>query len=782
MSSFSEKILEFDRIKYFLKSYAFSDIGREKIDGVKILDFHSASSLLDELDLFIKETSSRPFPDETIPDIRPILEEVSKDNSILESLDFVKLIVFGEAMERIRLFFKEAAYPEIKEKEDKIPDLKDTISRLKRVFDFEGKMKDDASPELFQIRNSVRNIREKIEKKLKSILSHPDHRNMLQEDFISYKDDHWVIPLKREYKGKIKGSVISVSNTGETLFIEPSAVLEDNSQFTMLKGEEKIEMIRILKRLSSGIRLHLRQWQESVSQLADIELLYSKARYALETKSIKPVLNQEKIMDIINARHPLLKNPVPISISLGESFTVLVITGPNTGGKTVALKTAGLFSLMASSGFFIPAEQNSKISWVDQVLIDLGDEQSISKNLSTFSAHVENLKEILNTMTENSLILIDELGSGTEPNDGSALASAFIERIQEKKVSAIVTSHYERVKNIAFELEGVKNASVLFDLETLSPLYTISLGVTGKSYGLEIAEKLGLDKKIVDRAKQLILSEKKEYDTQTMIARMNDEIIQASNEKLSYLEKNRALEKQQQALLKKEKEIKLIEESLKKKEGGKIIEEINTVRKKLIQLIEEAKNFKDLEILKTKARELEELSKDAKDSLKKEELVLKDSPVVYQKMEWNEIEKGDWVLLKKFNKEASVLEINAEKRILTVLLGNIKMKVSFDEAVFLEKKQTEKKSDLIQYSSAGQIKTPFELNIIGMRREEAFREVENYIYGLNMKRTEEGIIIHGKGTGILKEMVLDFLRSSQLIEDHKVSADGGATKFKLKIR
>lgn len=783
MINHTQKALDFIKIKQRLKNFIFSPLGIEAVDELSLLSYDDILYELELLDSFSKELSFNSFPAQQYDDIRAILKLCERTDSFLEVPEFLILRDFLAVLKNFRNFFAEIESENLKiEFYERLNFPESFEIRLLEVMDSEGNIRDKASPALFEIRKEMHRIKAVIEEKLKSILKDPDASYYLQEALFTMKDNRWVLPLKANFKGRIKGLVISSSNTGETLFIEPHSIVEENNQFKQLKAQEKIEIIKILKRLTSAITNNMQSWLQNLEQLKKLELLYAKYSYAKKIKAVKPVINQNHNWQLKKARHPLLDRPVPIDIELGEHFNILIITGPNTGGKTAALKTLGLLTLMANCALFIPAQIESTIPYIQNIFVDIGDEQSITQNLSTFSAHIQNIKNILRRADENSLILIDEIGAGTDPKDGASLAVALIEGILERKSFALITSHLEKVKNMAFYHDKIENASVEFDLRTLSPRYRLRTGITGKSYGLEIAKRLGLDETIVNRAKELSIPGEQAYNLEKILDKLNKETKRYQDRKKQYDNMVFNLNKKSESLYQKENELKKLEQSLTQKEGAGLLEELKKRRRELISLIEEAKKQKNIDTLREKARSLENISEDTHQILK-ESTALDTSSNPQEKQNWtiDDLSPGDQVLIKKFQKQGELLSVQKEKKVLTVMLGALKMKLAPEEIELISKKKEEVKeeSTKVHYSVNTNSQTPLELKIIGKRREEALVEVENYVHKLALKNAAEGVVIHGKGTGILKQAVIDYFSESPLVKEWKTRPDGGATLFKL---
>jgi DNA mismatch repair protein MutS2 len=784
MTNHTQKLLDFPRIKNSLKSEILSPLGEEKIDAMGKMEYPHLMETLDLLDALIREIQFSRFPVSSLPDIRISLNRSRKKDSIVEIPEFLEISVFLQELNKIKNYFLERESALLKEIGKKIPFPEGLFSRLQEILDPEGNIRDKASPGLQEIRKKMQEYRGEIEDKLNRILENPRNQTFIQDNIITVKDGRWVIPVKKDFKGRIPGLVITSSATGETIFLEPSPVVELNNNFTRQKGEEKREILRILKKLTTSLRNILDQWEEILEQVGEIELLLAKAMYAVKIEAVRPAINREGQWDLKQARHPLLERPVPIDVQLGRDFRILVITGPNTGGKTVGLKTVGLLTLMANYGMFIPAQEESSVPFIDHIFVEIGDEQSIVQNLSTFSAHIKNIRYILKKMTPSSLVLIDEIGSGTDPRDGSSLAVAITEQILERGAYAVITSHLEKMKNLAFYQKEVENASVEFDIKTLSPRYRLRIGMTGKSYGLEIAKRLGIAPQIIERAKELSIPGARDYDLEKVVDRLNEEVKKHQDRKKQYDQMIFNLNRKSEELRKKERELRAVENAFKKEQGGKLLEEIRSIRKQLISLIEEAKSQQDLRKLKEKARQLEDLSSTARKMIEEAGTVPsieypREVPGVKKEWSFEDLEPGDRVLVKKYNQEAEILSINKEKKILSLALGSMKMKAYAEEVEPVVSKQKEKVNVSYQVSRSAGVPA-IELNIIGKRRDEALREVETYVHGMSLKGGGEGAIIHGRGTGILKSAVTDYLKSSPLVSEWKTSPDGGTTFFKIK--
>jgi len=411
----------------------------------------------------------------------------------------------------------------------------------------ENTIDDHASDTLYNIRKNKRKLEQEIKEKLNNFIHSSSYSKFIQEPVVTIRNNRFVIPVKDEYRSQIKGFIHDVSSSGSTVFIEPMNIFELNNQINDLKLEENIEIEKILQMLTSLLFPIIEELKNNIRLIAILDFTFAKANYAMSTDSIYPTLNENKYVNLIKARHPLISKSkvVPIDINLGNTYTSLIITGPNTGGKTVTLKTFGLLTLMAMSGLFIPAGENSSVYVFDNIFTDIGDEQSISDSLSTFSSHMVNIIDILNTVSTDSLVLLDELGSGTDPTQGSSLAISILEHLHSQDILTLATTHYQELKNYTLSTEGFENASVEFDAEKLIPTYKLLIGVPGKSNAFEISKKLGLDEVILERAKNFLSTDsikiedviKNIYDTQIAINK-EKEIIEKNSNQIELLRKS----------------------------------------------------------------------------------------------------------------------------------------------------------------------------------------------------------------------------------------------------
>lgn len=640
----------------------------------------------------------------------------------------------------------------------------------------EEEIADNASAELADIRRKMRSCSQNARAQLEKMIRTPAYQKFLQENIITMRDSRFVVPVKTEYKSEVKGLVHDTSASGATLFIEPAAVVELNNELKILKAKEKQEIERIMTELSAETGSFSESIADSYAVLINLDLFFAKANLGIGMKACVPNLTDDGIIDLKKARHPLIdaKSVVPVDIYLGREFDTLVITGPNTGGKTVSLKTLGLFSLMAMCGLMIPCEENSTISVFDKVLADIGDEQSIEQSLSTFSSHIKRIIDILNTADGRSLVLLDELGAGTDPAEGAALAISIIEKLREKKSKIAATTHYSEIKMYALETEGVQNGCCEFDVSTLKPTYKLLIGVPGRSNAFAISKRLGIEESVIERAKQLLSNEDTKFDkiissleeTRIELAKQKDaariDAVKAAREKDEISKFKKQLEAQKESELKKARD-----------EADRIVKDTKYQAEKLIQELEAAlkeKNSESFFQMASKAKS-EIKSKYAKlDALA--DPVTKKSTEKYTLP--RRLKKGDDVLIVDIDKEGVVISDPNGDTVL-VQAGIIKTSVKIDNLRLIDSGKKNKVTATaytrnVKSKAVADFKT--ELDIRGMNIEEAFVELDKFIDDCLIASIPQARIIHGKGTGVLRNAVQTYLRKHKSVRTFRLGVYG----------
>ncbi len=641
-------------------------------------------------------------------------------------------------------------------------------------------MSDNASKELANIRKKIRSSEAKARQQLDRIIHSDSQRKYLQDSIVTIRSGRFVVPVKAECRGNIPGLVHDTSASGATVFIEPMSVVEANNEIRVLKSKEQIEIERIMAELSAEAGSFAQAIINSIKAAAEVSVIFGKANLAYKMNAVLPDMNDESIIYLNKARHPLIdKNKVvPMTIELGNGFDTLVITGPNTGGKTVSLKLVGLLTLMAMCGLMIPAGDNSKLCVFDNVLADIGDEQGIEQSLSTFSSHITNIIDILKIADEKSLILIDELGSGTDPVEGAALATAIIEKIRNIGASLCVTTHYAELKSYALNTPGVENASCEFDVNTLRPTYRLLIGLPGKSNAFAISERLGIDKAITKRAEELISAEDRSFENvvgqlQTKRQALDDSIEQARSEAaLAKAAKEKA-----------EQELARIKETTKKQ-----IEQAEEKARAIVEKTErEAYDLLD---------ELDALSKAGKSISPEEKARLRaqinalSKNETAQKKNSNEgyvlprkIKPGDTVLMTDIDKKASVIEVNEQTQTLYVQAGIFKTRVQISDVRLVDEPNVTVKATK-SIKKQVDIKAMTDVDLRGMTADEAIMALDNAIDSAVLSGIHQLTVIHGKGTGVLRREVQNFLRHHKAIKSFRLGVYGegesGVTIAELK--
>lgn len=642
-------------------------------------------------------------------------------------------------------------------------------------------MSDNASEKLAFLRKKVKSLNEQIREKLLSYIRNGNNK-YLQENIITVRGDRYVLPVKSECRGQVSGFIHDQSSTGSTVFIEPTAVFELNNALKTAVFEEQAEVERILADLSQKVGVIAPRLIVNDEIIKNFDVYYAKAIYAYKNKCVEPQLNADGIIDIKEGRHPLIdaKKVVPVSVSLGEKYNYLLVTGPNTGGKTVTLKLTGLFTLMAASGMFIPAAVGSKLSVFENVFCDVGDEQSIEQSLSTFSSHMKNLIKITENIDENSLVLIDEIGAGTDPDEGSALARAVIEKLVAANSKGIITTHYSALKEYAYTENKLENASMEFNAETFAPLYRLNIGLPGTSNAIEISKMLGLDESITSRAFDLLGTEKVGFENVLKEAEKTrreceeskieiDALKQKERDVLAEIEKERAKlndEKEKFYAKAKSESRKIVNEKLE--EADEIINEIKV-------LFDKAElTSGDLIKARTLRNKLENKKYDSEDS---EENIVNYVPVDPEKLK-----PGDKVYYKGVQGVCTVHSVSAKKGECEIFMGAIRTKVPVKDLFFVSKGVKTPKTTVSLKREAVMPQT--EVNVIGMNVPDALEEVSRFLDASILNNMEEVKIVHGKGMKILSSAIHDYLKKNKQVVSYRFGKYGegehGVTFVKLK--
>ena len=758
------KTLEFDKIIEKLTTYCKTYIGKENVANLlPTFNQYKVTSLLEltnEATSLIYRKGNCPLSD--LPNIEISIKNL-ESSATLSISALLNIARFLKISREVKEYFSSgddidlSSYQKLSDIFEAIYTNKSVEEKIYSVILDENTIADNASSKLSSIRRQAKKLEQEIRDKLNSFIHSSTYSKYIMEPIITIRENRYVLPIKEEYKSQVKGFIHDVSSSGSTVFIEPISVFDLNSEISNLKIEEEIEIERILAELSSMLYDYTESMKSNISTLGDLDLVFAKASYSLDIDGICPKINDEKFVDFKSARHPLIdKNVVvPIDISIGNDYSCLVITGPNTGGKTVALKTTGLLLLMAYSGIYIPVKEGSSIYVFDNIFVDIGDEQSIQENLSTFSSHISNIVEITNNVTSNSLVLVDELGSGTDPIEGANLAISILEYLYKANAITICTTHYQELKNYCLTHKGFQNASFEFDLDNLKPTYKLLIGIPGKSNAFAISKKLGLNEEILKSASSLMKSQdvsieelmKNIYDSKLAIEKEKEKIEKNSNQiealrKSLEIQNNNQKEKQDKILDSARNEAKQILQSAKD-EANSVIRKLNNLGKNDLTSANNLRNE-----LNDKLKELN--SNTADDGINLQSLKELNS---------------------KFSLKNSKIDSTSKKGNFNNVGSN--NKTSSHSTVTFAKNSTFKAQNISS-----------EINVIGQTVDEAIFVIDKYLDDCAIAKLSPVRIVHGKGTGKLREGIHKFLRTNPHVKSFRLGTFGegemGVTVVELK--
>lgn len=762
------EVLDYDKILNQLSAYASSRLVKDEILELRPVndkayieeELQAGQSMLEvinkngQIDLF------------GLHDLREIVNYIRK-NGILEPVDLLKILDLLRVSAYLKDYGEHIEDIYIAELFDRISTNDFLKNEIERSIINEEEIADDASPSLRNIRRSKARKENDIRIKLNSYLTSPKYEGVLQDHLVSVRDGRYVIPVKSNKKSAVGGIVHDKSASGNTLFVEPGPIIELNNQLKDLELKEEEEIRRILDRLSRLSQAFDVELLENQKLIARIDFLQAKARFAIDKDLTMPIISDEKLIDLRGARHPLLRGKVvPIDVKIGGAYTTLIITGPNTGGKTVSLKTVGLLSAMAQTALFIPAEEGSSLSIFDGIYLDIGDTQSIEMSLSTFSASLTNIVHILDKLSDNSLVLLDEVGSGTDPVEGAALAIAILDSLTSRGILTFATTHYSELKYYASENQEVMNASVEFDVDTLSPTYRLEIGTPGKSNAFEISKRLGLPSDILDRAKDLVGE-----DTRN-VNKMLEEI---EADKRQIEEKNREIEDYK-------KQIKQIRNDLKQK-----IKALENKEKEVIRQAEDKAN----QILDKANEESQEMLKEAKKSRNANTSNIDRSlNKIRNKYKGAKIERegesirerrsthapktlkiGDMVIIEGLGEKAEVIEAPDKNGNIKVQMGILKMDSNIKNVTKIKSENQTEKNVKKVYNTKKAMHISPTLDLRGQRYDEAMRKLDKYLDDAMLAGLSKAKIIHGKGTGALINGVSDMLKDDKRVKNFRFGDD-----------
>ena len=640
-----------------------------------------------------------------------------------------------------------------------VEEVKDIENFISEAINDEGVLKDEASIGLRDVRRQKQNINANIKEKFDELISNKSTQNAIQERIITQRNDRYVIAVKTDFKGLIKGIEHDRSATGSTVYIEPLNVVSLNNKLREYEAREREEIRKILLRLTELVKTKKEEILEIKEILERLDFIDAKTTYSVNKKCIVPKIINKEYLKLVEARHPLIdeNTVVPINFELGNPENIMLITGPNTGGKTVTLKVAGLLTIMALSGIPIPANEKTEIGYFHNVLADIGDEQSLEQNLSSFSGHVSKIKDIIESANSKSLVLMDELGSGTDPMEGAAFAMAIIDYLNKKHITSIITTHYSEVKAYAFNTTGIKSASMEFNVETLSPTYRLLEGIPGESNALIIARKYGISEEVIENAKSYISEDNQRVEEMLKSIKEKNDELETMQEQLeatrTELDKQKSIYEQNMIKLENEKN-EIIKRAYE--EADNYLKNMQAKAKNLIDKINSEESKK--EDAKNAQRSLNMLRESFITDKKKN---VKEKKAVTQNVDFS---VGEEVLVKTMNQNGKILKIMPNNRI-QVQTGILKLVVSTDDIVKIQKKKTNKFKNFASLKRTSQVRG--EIDLRGMNADEAIAELETYMDRAMLTGYHEIYIIHGKGTMVLRKKIHEYLRTSKYVTEFK---------------
>lgn len=781
MDNKSFRVLEFDKIIEALKTKASSSLGLNKIEKLE------PSSDFEEVKYRLRETTEAQSilikrGHINLGGIHDILDKV-KRAEIGASLDPGSLLMVADTLRAARVLSNSLSgdgeeedfnYPIIQSLATSLYIHREIEDAIYNAIVSEIEIADSASSTLRDIRRKIVQKNQSIRSKLNTIISSATYQKYLQDSIISMRGDRFVVPVKAEYRSVVAGIVHDQSLSGATLFIEPMSIVEMNNELRKLKLDEQEEIERILAELSKMIGEISREIISNQEILEKIDFIFAKGKLSLEMKGIDPKLNKDKSFVIKNGRHPLLdpKKVVANTIYLGDEFHTLVITGPNTGGKTVTIKTVGLFALMTQSGLHIPADFGSSMCVYDNIFADIGDEQSIEQSLSTFSSHMTRIVSILDKVTEDSLVIFDELGAGTDPVEGAALAIAILEDVRMAGAKCIATTHYSELKNYALTKKGVENAAVEFDVETLSPTYRLLIGVPGKSNAFEISKKLGLSEFVINRAKEFINTENIELED--LLQNVEKNRIKAEEDRAEAEKLKTEIQMIRDAEAEKLEKLTNQKEKMMERARSEAFSITRQAKEEVDEIIKRLRELEQERASKEKNRQIEQLRKELTDSMGSLQPTVKSMivPKVASK-EIKNLKAGEDVKVITLNQEGTVVSADDKKKEAVVQIGIMKMTLPYKSLQRIKNQQqatVTKKTRSVIKAKSGRVKG--EVDLRGMNLEEATLELEKYLDDATVAGLEQVTVIHGVGTGVLKSGLQDVLKKNKHVKKKRPGGYG----------
>ncbi|MBS3943948.1 MAG: endonuclease MutS2 [Melioribacter sp.] len=754
--------LEFSKVLNYITHYCITDNGKDKI--LKLFPFtttdfavRDGKRVTEAKEILIKNDLP---PVEYIPDLTEIISRSRIEGTIIPSRQILEVLKLAEVSRKLSQFLKtrgsEVAL--LSEFRDSLFVDKVFEHQISRVFTETGEIRDDATPRLKEIRIEIREKENQLRKMVNKLLKQLSDSYLVQEEYITLRDGRIVLPIKSEHKRHVRGFIHSESATGQTVYVEPEETLELNNEILSLSFAEKREIEKILKNLTIKIGEVSHDLRKSLDSISELDSIFARANYSIEIIGASPTFDITKPLELIEARHPVLlkkigfENAVPLNIKFKDELVVL-ITGPNAGGKTVTLKTIGLIVLLAQSGIPVPVHPDSNLHFFNHVLVDIGDAQSIEDELSTFSSHLTNIKKIIDSSDKYSLVLIDEVGTGTDPTEGSAIAAGILITLRDKGARVIATTHHGALKIVANQLDNFQNASMEFDTENLKPTYRFNQGIPGSSYAFEVAGRIGFDAKFIELSKEYLDIDKTKIEDFLANLEIKSKVLKDQLNRLEienarlkgltnlYQDKIDKLEKQKKEILdqtREKAELYLLDMNKKIENAIKNIRESNANK----------------EVIKKEKESIKNLKEDAKKVFKKENIVQDKN---------HHLKVGDYASLKDTNSAGVIEEINIEKDKAVLTIGSLKIKARYSELIPAKKQDYE---SLKYFKHDVMTDQNYRLDIRGKRADEAELDILKFLDSSNMNGLDRVEILHGKGTGALKQLVQTILKNYIYVKNY----------------
>jgi DNA mismatch repair protein MutS2 len=750
--------LEFDKIQQQLAGLTQFEGGRERALKMKPSQDHQV--ICQRLDETQEAMEFLRFGEPGyFSELKPIDQALAKArvSGILNAGDLRHIYLMLHAARLAGKSMQAGKYRALAELCSRLTVISSLENQIDRCVGEDYQIRDSASPQLRSIRSQIATLRLRIKEYLQDFIRSGNNQKLLQDSIVTERDGRYVVPVKQEHRHEVKGIVHDESASGATVFIEPMAVVDNNNRIRSLQAEEKREMERILQELSAAVALYTQELAANQEILSILDFVLARGRMAYRMNAYRPDVNQSGIMDISRGQHPLLgEEAIPVNIQLGQSFDILVITGPNTGGKTVTLKMVGLLAVMAMSGLFIPARENSRIPIYKDIYVDIGDEQSIEQSLSTFSGHMKNIINILKHADKHSLVLMDELGAGTDPVEGASIARVVLEELLARRSQVIVTTHQSELKSFAYQNQRVENACVEFDPKTLKPTYELTIGMPGQSNAFQIASRLGLDKALVEKAQKLVPQREAEVGNMIRELKAGRQAAQSEAEQVALI--RRQLEDQKEQM---EAEHRQFEQAHR--------EILAKARQEAAQYLRQAKQESDLAV-----QELKELLKDKQNPPRWHEVEAKRKRLTQlpSQLSFNEpepapsqdaISSGDHVLISSINQRGTVLSDPDSEGNVSVQVGMMKLTVKKSELLKSKSPENKPPKERARTYLEKARAISKELDLRGKMADEALILLDRYLDDARLVGLESVRIIHGKGTGALRAAVRSYLKDSQYV-------------------